>query len=138
VESCTGGFLANRITHIPGSGDVFREGFVTYSDHAKAKMLGVPGHLLVEHGAVSEPVAKEMAERGRVHADVDFALSTTGFAGPNGGVEDKPVGTVFIGLATKSGTHVQKFIYPYDRETFKFVTSQTALNMLRKELLAVS
>jgi nicotinamide-nucleotide amidase len=99
-------------------------------------MLGVPGHLLVEHGAVSEVVAKEMAERARLHADVDFALSTTGFAGPNGGTEDKPVGTVFIGLATKSGTQVQKFMYPYDRETFKFVTSQTALNILRKEMLS--
>ncbi len=135
VESCTGGYLSNRITSIPGSGDVFREGWVTYSDHAKAKMLGVPGHLLVEHGAVSEIVAKEMAERARVHADVDFALSTTGFAGPNGGAPDKPVGTVFIGLATKLGTRVQKFMYPYDRETFKFVVSQTALNMLRCELL---
>lgn len=135
AESCTGGYLAHRITLIPGSSDVFREGWVTYSDHAKAKMLGLPGHLLVEHGAVSEVVAKEMAERARVCADVDYALSITGFAGPNGGTEEIPLGTVFIGLATKSKTVVQKFIHPYDRATFKFTASQAALDMLRLVLL---
>jgi nicotinamide-nucleotide amidase len=137
AESCTGGYLANRITMISGSSKVFKEGWVTYSNEAKVKMLGVPGHLIIEHGAVSEPVAKSMAETALEKSGADYALAITGIAGPTGGTEEKPVGTVFIGLASRKGTTVEKFRYPMDRETFKFVTSQTALNLLRKDLLSL-
>jgi nicotinamide-nucleotide amidase len=135
AESCTGGYLANRLTMVPGSSHVFREGWITYSNAAKTKLLGVPGHLVVEHGAVSEPVAQAMVEGVLQKSEADYAISITGIAGPDGGVEGKPVGTVFIGMGSKKGVKVERFLFPYDRETFKFVTSQTALNLLRLELL---
>jgi nicotinamide-nucleotide amidase len=134
AESCTGGFLSHRITMVSGSSDVFRKGFVVYSNDAKATMLGVPGHLLVEYGAVSEPVVKSMAENALRKAEADFALAITGIAGPTGGSDEKPVGTVYIALATRTGVEVQHHKYNFERETFKFVTSQTALNMLRLKL----
>jgi nicotinamide-nucleotide amidase len=135
AESCTGGFLSHRITMVSGSSEVFRKGFVVYSNDAKANLLGVPGHLIVEHGAVSEPVAHAMAENALKKAEADYALAITGIAGPTGGTDEKPVGTVYIALATKSEVQVQHQVYRYDRETFKFVTTQTALNMLRKKIL---
>jgi nicotinamide-nucleotide amidase len=137
AESCTGGFLAHRITMISGSSDVFKRGFIVYSNDAKASMVGVPGHLIIEHGAVSEPVAKAMAEGALHKAEADYALAVTGIAGPTGGTDEKPVGTVFIALATKKDVVVEKHLYQFDRETFKFVTTQTALNILRK-LLSLS
>ena len=135
AESCTGGFIANRITNIPGASAVFLAGLVTYSNEAKQKFLGVRPETLSEHGAVSEPVAREMADGIRARTGADFALSVTGIAGPSGGTLEKPVGTVFIGLSTARGTEVKRMLNEYDRETFKFLTSQQALDMLRRAII---
>jgi nicotinamide-nucleotide amidase len=132
AESCTGGCIAHKITNVPGASEVFVEGFVTYSNGAKTRALGVPVELIAEHGAVSEPVARAMAEGAMRAAGADFGLATTGIAGPGGGTPEKPVGTVFIALAARDGeTRVAKYSYPTDRGTFKDLTAQTALDMLR-------
>ena len=135
AESCTGGFIANRITNVPGASAVFLAGFVTYANSAKENFLGVKPETLSAHGAVSESVAREMAEGARARTGADFAISVTGIAGPSGGTPEKPVGTVFIGLARNGPTIVKQFRNNYDRETFKFTTSQQALDLLRRELL---
>jgi nicotinamide-nucleotide amidase len=136
AESCTGGFLAHRITNVAGASAVFLEGFVTYANAAKERSLGVNSADLATHGAVSEGVARAMAEGARRIAGADHALATTGIAGPGGGSEAKPVGTVFIALATKLGeTIVERHHFPTDRENFKHHATQTALNLLRCRLL---
>lgn len=135
AESCTGGLIANRLTNVPGASEVFLSGLVTYSNQAKRTFLGVREETLAEHGAVSEPTAKEMAEGARARTGSDYALSVTGIAGPAGGTETKPVGTVFIGLASANESVVRHFLNPYDRETFKHVTSQQALELLRRVLV---
>jgi nicotinamide-nucleotide amidase len=132
AESCTGGYLAHRITNVPGASATFLGGWVTYSNEAKADMLGVDPALIAQHGAVSEEVAKAMAEGARANAKSDFALATTGIAGPGGGSAEKPVGTVFVALAAKDRpVSVQKRFFPDDRPTFKELTTQAALDMLR-------
>ncbi|MEY2502832.1 MAG: nicotinamide-nucleotide amidase [Verrucomicrobiota bacterium] len=136
AESCTGGYLAHRITNVPGASVVLFAGSVTYSNEAKLAMLGVDSALIEKHGAVSKQVAQAMAEGARARANSDFALATTGIAGPGGGTEEKPVGTVFIALAAKDrAVSVQKRFFPDDRPTFKELTTQAALEMLRKRLL---
>ena len=134
AESCTGGLIANRITNVPGASAVLMAGLVTYSNAAKKNFLGVREETLREHGAVSEAVARQMAEGARERNSVDYALAVTGIAGPDGGTEEKPVGTVFIALSSARGTVVEKRFNPFDRETFKFVTSQQALDLLRRNL----
>ena len=136
AESCTGGCIAHRITNVPGASAVFPAGLVTYSNAAKQSFLGVHAETLAQHGAVSEPVAREMAEGARRLAEADFAISTTGIAGPAGGTAEKPVGTVFIGFAGPGGSAVGRQFNPYDRETFKQVTAQQALDLLRTKLMA--
>jgi competence/damage-inducible protein CinA-like protein len=131
AESCTGGFIANRITNVPGASAVLLAGLVTYSNEAKQIFLGVRTGTLTEHGAVSESVAREMAEGARTRAGSDYALSVTGIAGPGGGTQEKPVGTVFIGLTGPEGTVVDRNFNPFDRETFKEVTALQAMNRLR-------
>jgi nicotinamide-nucleotide amidase len=136
AESCTGGYLAHRITNVPGSSAVFFGGFVTYSNEAKQAMLGVDPRLICEHGAVSAEVARAMAEGARKKGKADFALATTGIAGPAGGSEEKPVGTVFIALsAPDKPTKIEKRFFPDDRPTFKELTTQTALELLRRSLI---
>jgi nicotinamide-nucleotide amidase len=135
AESCTGGAMAHRITNVPGASAVLLAGLVTYSNAAKLKFLGVRNETLAGHGAVSEAVAREMAEGARRETGSDFAVSVTGIAGPAGGSEAKPVGTVFIGLASVRGTTVLKQFNPYDRETFMQATANQALEMLRRVLL---
>jgi nicotinamide-nucleotide amidase len=135
AESCTGGLIAHRITNVSGASAVFISGLVTYADEAKMQLLGVAQKTLKTHGAVSEETCREMAEGARTRGHVDFALSTTGIAGPTGGAPDKPVGLVYIGLATPAETVVQRHVLSLDRETFKFFVSQIALDMLRRELL---
>lgn len=103
AESCTGGLVAGRLTDIAGSSAVVERGFVTYSNDAKAQMLGVPAELIASHGAVSEPVARAMAEGAVAHSLADVAVAITGVAGPGGGTETKPVGLVHFGLARKGG-----------------------------------
>lgn len=136
AESCTGGFLAHRITNVPGASAVFLAGYVTYSNDAKAATLGVDPNVIAEHGAVSEPVAESMAEGARHRAHASFGLATTGIAGPGGGTEEKPVGTVFIALAADGfPTEVKQLFFPDDRPTFKELTTQAALEMLRRRLV---
>jgi nicotinamide-nucleotide amidase len=132
AESCTGGWIANRITNVPGASAVFLQGFVTYANEAKVRSLGVPPAMLEQHGAVSEPVAKAMAEGARTVSGADYAISTTGIAGPGGGSEEKPVGTVFVALASAHReTVTEKLFFPTDRQRFKELVSQMALNLLR-------
>lgn len=135
AESCTGGFIANRITNVPGASAVLLAGLVTYSNEAKQQFLGVQQETLKAHGAVSEAVAREMAEGARRKTGADYAISVTGIAGPTGGTPEKPIGTVYIGLATPSATKVVHSVNAFDRETFKYVTSQQALELLRKTIL---
>ena len=138
AESCTGGFLAHRITNVPGASAVFLAGFVTYSNEAKTEMLQIEPRLIADHGAVSEEVARAMAEGARGKTNATFALATTGIAGPGGGTEEKAVGTVFIALAAENAaTKIVKCFFPDDRPTFKELTTQTALEMLRRPLITV-
>jgi nicotinamide-nucleotide amidase len=135
AESCTGGFIANRITNVPGASAVLWGGGVTYANDAKMKLLGVREETLREHGAVSEQTAREMAEGARRVAQSDYAIAVTGIAGPGGGTSEKPVGTVFVGLASPRGVEVRRFVNNFDRETFKYVTSQQSLDLLRRAIL---
>jgi nicotinamide-nucleotide amidase len=138
AESCTGGSLAGRVTDVPGASDVFLAGYVTYANEAKETTLGVPADLLSAHGAVSEPVAAAMAEGARRVSGAQFALSTTGIAGPGGGTESKPVGTVYIGLASAGHpTVVRRCYFPLDRPTFKHMTTSAALDLLRRRILGL-
>jgi len=136
AESCTGGGLANRITNVPGASAVLLASLVTYANETKEKFLGVRPETLAVHGAVSEAVAREMAEGARRATGADYALSITGIAGPGGGSEAKPVGTVFIGFASAVEAIVLKQFNPFDRETFKHVTGTQALEVLRRKLIS--
>lgn len=136
AESCTGGGIAHRVTNVPGASAVFLGGFVTYSNEAKQKFLGVRAETLAAHGAVSEAVCREMAEGARRQTGADYALAVTGIAGPGGGTNDKSVGTVFLALAGESGTTVERRMNAYERETFKQLTAQQALEKLRGQLIS--
>ncbi|MDD5139117.1 MAG: competence/damage-inducible protein A [Verrucomicrobiales bacterium] len=136
AESCTGGGIASRVTNVPGASAVFLGGFVTYSNASKEKFPGVRAETLAGHGAVSEAVAREMAAGTREKFGADFAIAVTGIAGPGGGTADKPVGTVFIALAGECGTVVEHRLNAYEREVFKELTSQQALEMLRHRLVS--
>ena len=136
AESCTGGNLAHRLTNVPGASAVFLGGVVSYANEAKEKFAGVRAETLRQHGAVSEAVATEMALGAWENFGSDFALAVTGIAGPGGGTADKPVGTVFIALASAAGVAVEKRLNPWDRTTFKEVTTTQALEKLRQLLLS--
>ena len=135
AESCTGGLLAERLTEVPGSSKYFIEGVVTYSNESKTRLLGVEPILLLEHGAVSGPVAEAMSEGMRNRAATDFALSITGIAGPDGGTEDKPVGTVFIAISSEAGTEHRRLKLPGDRNLIRWRATQAALDLLRRRLI---
>ena len=135
AESCTGGLIANRITNVPGASKIFVAGYVCYANQAKIDMLNVDPELIVKHGAVSEPVACMMADRAKRHARSTYALATTGIAGPTGGSADKPVGTVYIALATANETTGKRLFFPSDRETFKQLAAQAAFDLLRRKLI---
>ena len=114
AESCTGGLLANRITNVPGASLVLLEGFVTYSNDAKIRSVDVPEDLIPAHGAVSEPVARAMAEGAAAKTGADFGIGITGIAGPSGGTREKPNGTVFVALTERDvRTECRKEIYPH-------------------------
>ncbi len=136
AESCTGGLVANRITDVPGCSAIFLAGVVSYSNEAKKELLGVPEELLIVHGAVSEPVARAMAEGIRRVTGADIGVSTTGIAGPTGATASKPVGLVFTGLATDSGTVVRRHQFFGDRTDIKLRASQAALDMVRMSLIS--
>jgi nicotinamide-nucleotide amidase len=136
AESCTGGLIAHRITNVSGASEIFLAGYVTYANSAKSDLLNVDPKLIDKHGAVSEAVARAMAEGARTRAASKYGVATTGIAGPTGGSDEKPVGTVYIALASAdSETVVKKFVFPTDRETFKQLAAQAALGLLRRRLL---
>jgi nicotinamide-nucleotide amidase len=136
AESCTGGRIANWLTDVPGSSDYFLFSGVTYSNHAKAKVLGVAPDLLENYGAVHEETAKAMAQGARRISGATYAISTTGIAGPTGGSHDKPVGTVCIGLATPEKLEGKRLYFPFGQRSMnKSIFGMAALNMLRSELL---
>jgi nicotinamide-nucleotide amidase len=139
AESCTGGLVADCITNVPGASEVFLAGYVTYANNAKSDVLSVDPKLIEKHGAVSEPVARAMAEGARTRAGSTYALATTGIAGPTGGSDQKPVGTVYVALASaESAVIVKRFFFPTDRQTFKQLAAQAALNFLRRKLLDIA
>jgi nicotinamide-nucleotide amidase len=135
AESCTGGLLANRITNVPGASAVLLAGYIVYANETKIDILGVDPKLIDEHGAVSEEVARSMADGARKRAGSTYALATTGVAGPSGGSEEKPAGTVYVALADEKDTKIKKLFFPSDRETFKQLTAQAAFEMLRRKLI---
>jgi len=136
AESCTGGLIANQITNVSGASEVFLAGYITYANSAKNDVLNVDSKLIEKNGAVSEAVARAMGEGARTRAASTYGLATTGIAGPNGGSDEKPVGTVYIALASEdSETVARKFLFPTDRETFKQLAAQAALDLLRRRLL---
>ena len=135
AESCTGGLIANRITNVPGASSVFLAGYVCYANQAKIDMLNINPKLIENHGAVSEPVARALAEHARACAGATYALATTGIAGPSGGSAEKPVGTVYIALGAPHETVVKRFFFPTDRETFKQLAAQAALDLLRRKII---
>ena len=135
AESLTGGLIASRLTDIPGASAYFDEAFVTYSNEAKTSVLEVPALLFESVGAVSEEVARAMAVGARARTGADLAVAATGIAGPSGASETKPVGLVYIGLASSHGLRVEKYQFPGTRRQVKRWTSQAALNLVRLELL---
>lgn len=137
AESCSGGLLASRLTDVPGSSDYFDRAAVCYSNQAKMEWLGVPAALIAEHGAVSEPVARAMADGIRAQAGAEVTAGITGIAGPGGGTVDKPVGTVAIAVLTPEGERVRTLQFAGPRDMVKFQSAQTAMNMIRLLLLGV-
>jgi nicotinamide-nucleotide amidase len=136
AESCTGGLIAGALTEIAGSSDVFDRGFITYTNVAKNRMIGVTTDTLRAHGAVSEAVAREMALGALNTASVDIAIAVTGVAGPAGGTPEKPVGRVHLAVATKDGIaeHRKMDYGPLGRSEVRQATVETALDMLRTAL----
>jgi nicotinamide-nucleotide amidase len=135
AESCTGGLLAHRLTNVPGASDVFGSGIVSYANEAKSALLGVPANLIAERGAVSDETARAMATGILRVSGADHALAVTGIAGPAGGTPEKPVGTVFIALASRRAPAVVlREFFPFEREMFKVQATQAALNLLRRRL----
>ena len=137
AESCTGGLLAKRLTDMPGSSAYFTEGLVTYSNEAKERLLGVPDSLLLEHGAVSEPVARAMAEGARRISGADYGLSVTGIAGPDGGTQEKPVGLVFVGISDAEETFAEKLdltAWARSRDSIRERSTNRAFDLLRLRL----
>lgn len=135
AESCTGGLLAERITGVAGSSDYFPGGLVTYSNALKTRLAGVPAELIEAHGAVSEPVARALAEGARRELGSDWGIGITGVAGPGGGSEAKPVGTVHLAVAGAAGIEHRKVRFPGDRERIRQQSAQLALEILRRRLL---
>ena len=136
AESCTGGWVAKTLTDIAGSSAWFERGFVTYSNEAKSQMIGVSEATLLSHGAVSEPVVVEMAIGALRAARADYAISVSGIAGPDGGSAEKPVGTVWFGVASASGRGVtRRECFAGDRESVRRQATAYALNLLWQQFL---
>ncbi|WP_407645432.1 CinA family protein [Geminicoccus roseus] len=133
AESCTGGMIAGILTAIAGSSDVVDRGFVTYSNDAKAGVLDVPGDLLLAHGAVSEPVARAMAQGALAQSAADLAVAVTGIAGPGGGSAEKPVGLVHLAAAARDGRLIhEQVVFPGDRAAVREQTVVRALDLLEQ------
>lgn len=138
AESCTGGWLAERISSVPGASAIFRGGAVAYSNESKTALLDVAPSLLESHGAVSAPVAQAMADGARTRFGADLAVATTGISGPSGGSDTKPVGLVYLALSDGRTTRVEEFVFPFDRERHRQLTSQVALEWIRRALLGLA
>ena len=136
AESCTGGLVAGAICAIPGASDVFERGFVVYNNRAKQELLGVPGEIIADLGAVSEPVARMMAEGALENSNAHLAVAITGVAGPGGGTRMKPVGTVHIATARANHGlhHRQEFFQLETREEIQLAAVQTALEAMRERI----
>jgi nicotinamide-nucleotide amidase len=136
AESCTGGLLAALFTEIPGSSSVFERGFVTYSNRAKEEMLGVPGDALADYGAVSEPVARMMAEGALANSRANIAVGITGVAGPGGGTKMKPVGTVHIACARENRAIIHEHLQlgEISRDAIRMAAVETALNLIQAQM----
>ena len=132
AESCTGGLIGHRLTSIPGSSLYFERGIIVYSNKSKVEMLGVHQRTIDTHGAVSDQTVREMAEGIKRVAETDMGLAVTGIAGPEGGTEEKPVGTVFVGLAAEGETFSGQYRFSGDREMVKLQTSEMALDWVRR------
>jgi len=130
AESCTGGLIAATCTDLPGSSRWFERGFVTYSNAAKTELLGVAPQLIAQHGAVSEPVVRAMAQGALAHSHAQVAVAVTGVAGPDGGSADKQVGTVWIGWATPDGLHSTRYMFAGDRATVRHATVRASFTQL--------
>ncbi len=130
AESCTGGLIAGACTDLAGSSDWFERGFVTYSNDAKSELLGVPAALIAQHGAVSEPVARAMAEGALARAPVQLSVAVTGIAGPGGAVPGKPVGTVWLAWARAGDTQAERLQLDGDRAAVRAATVAAALTRL--------
>jgi nicotinamide-nucleotide amidase len=137
AESCTGGLIMSRLTDVPGSSRYVDRGVVTYSNEAKTELLGVPAELIASNGAVSEAVALAMADGIRARARVSVGVGVTGIAGPGGGSDDKPVGTVAVAVMTAAATRSRVFRFLGEREQVKFQASQAALDMVRRIMVKV-
>lgn len=134
AESCTGGLVAHLVTNVPGSSDYFDRGIVSYSNSAKRELLGVSESNLTEYGAVSEEIALEMARGVKENAGTDIGLSTTGIAGPGGGIKEKPVGLVYVGLVSAGDDHVKRMNFDGDRITNKRLSAKKALEFVLEKL----
>lgn len=136
AESCTGGLIAALFTEFAGSSKVLERGFVTYSNQSKAEILGVAGDVLADYGAVSEPVARLMAEGAMEQSRANLAIAVTGIAGPGGGTPMKPVGTVHIACAreNKAMTHEMLALGDIGRQEIRLATVEAALNMIRAQI----
>lgn len=134
AESCTGGLLAAELTRLPGSSAWFERGFVTYSDQAKQQLLSVNAATLRHYGAVSEETVREMSLGALIAAKADYALSISGIAGPDGGSEEKPVGTVWFGLATKQRIWAKQHVFQGSRDAVRSQSVQFALLLLKRYL----
>lgn len=135
AESCTGGLIGERLTDVAGSSVYFIEGAIVYHNDAKIRTLGVPAELIEQHGAVSREVAEAMARGMRERAKTDYAISVTGIAGPDGGTEEKPVGTIYIGYADDAQAKAIKLILPGDRYLIRWRSSSAALDYLRRQII---
>jgi len=135
AESCTGGLLASRLTDVPGSSEYVDRGVVCYSNQSKIDLAGVPPPIIEQHGAVSEPVARAMAEGIKSRAGTRIGVGITGIAGPGGGTPEKPVGTVAVAVAVDDEVRVRTFQFIGSREMVKFQATQSALNMTRLMVL---
>jgi nicotinamide-nucleotide amidase len=138
AESCTGGLIAARLTDAPGSSDFFIAGYVTYTDAQKRSILGIPQALLEQHTSVSEPVANAMAEAARRLGSATYGIAATGYAGPSGGAEAAPVGTIYLAIAGPAGTRCTRLHCGSDRYRNRTLATQSSLDLLRKTLLATT
>ena len=138
AESCTGGLVAGRITNVSGASGCFEGGFITYSNSAKSRLIGVPEELIERYGAVSDETARAMAEGAREKLDTDMSVAVTGIAGPTGGTPDKPVGTVYIAVAREGKTSVRKFFFAGTRYRIRRQTTEEALKFVLDEIEAMT